>query len=203
MATIPEALAIAVQHQQGGRLQAAEQIYRQILAAEPNQPDALHLLGVIASQMGRHEVAVEYIERAIRLQGSAAFFHNNLGEAYRALRRNPEAVACYRRALELRPGFAEAHSNLGVALKDQGKLDEAVACYRRALELRPDFAEAHNNLGNALKEQGKLDEAVACYRRAAGTEAGLCRGAQQPGQCVEGPGEARTRRSPAAAGQWN
>ena len=99
-------------------------------------------------------------------KANAAVFHNNLGEAYRALRRIPEAVACYRRALELKPDYAEAHNNLGNALKDQGKLDEAVACYRRALELKPDFAEAHNNLGNALKDQGKLDEAVACYRRA-------------------------------------
>ena len=73
MPTIPEALAIAVQHHQAGRLQAAEQIYRQILAVEPDHADALHLLGVIASQSGRHEDAVQYIGRAIRLQGNAAF----------------------------------------------------------------------------------------------------------------------------------
>ena len=90
MATISEALAIAIQHHQDGRLQAAEQIYRQILAAEPNHADALHLLGVIASQAGRHDVAVDYIGRAIRLQGNAAYFHNNLGEAHRALHRFPK-----------------------------------------------------------------------------------------------------------------
>ena len=61
MATIPEALAVAIQHHQGGRLQAAEQIYRQILAVEPNHADAIHLLGVIASQTGKHEAAIEYI----------------------------------------------------------------------------------------------------------------------------------------------
>ena len=61
MATISEALAIAVQHHQAGRLQAAEQIYRQILAAEPNQADAWHLLGVINGQTGNHQRSVEYI----------------------------------------------------------------------------------------------------------------------------------------------
>ena len=166
MATVTEALAIAIQHHQGGRLQAAEQIYRRILEVEPNQADALHLLGVIAHQTGKHEVAVEYIGRAIGVQGSAALFHNNLGEAYHALHRIPEAVACYRRALELKPDFAGSHNNLGTALKEQGQPDEAVACYRRAIELKPDHAGAHYNLGNALQEQGKLDEAVACYRRA-------------------------------------
>ena len=162
MATIPEAFAIAVQHYQAGRLQAAEQICRQILAVQPNHADAIHLLGVIAAQVGKCELAVEYIGRAIGLQGSVASFHNNLGEAYRALRRIPEAVACYRRALELKPDFAAAHYNLDVALTEQGELDQAVACYRRALDLKPDYAEAHLNLGNALREQGNLDAADGC-----------------------------------------
>jgi protein O-GlcNAc transferase len=165
MVTIPEALAIALEHHQGGQLQAAEQIYRQILQADPNQVDAIHLLGVLALQVGQYEMAVEYIGRAIALKGHSAAFHNNLGEAYRNWGKIPEAAACYRRALELNPDFAEAQNNLGVALNSQGKLDDAIACYRRALELKPDYAEAQNNLGNALKDQGHLDEAVACYRR--------------------------------------
>jgi predicted O-linked N-acetylglucosamine transferase (SPINDLY family) len=165
MATIPQALAIAIRHHQAGRLQAAEQIYRLILQAEPNHADALHLLGVAAHQVGKHEAAVEYIRRAIGLKGTEAEFHNNLGGAYCQLRRIPEAAACYRRALELNPGYVEAHYNLGNVLRDQGKLDDAAACWRRALELKPEFAEAHNNLGVALKGRGKLDEAVACYHR--------------------------------------
>jgi tetratricopeptide (TPR) repeat protein len=166
MATISEALAIAVRHHQAGRLQAAGQIYRQILALEPNHADAWHLLGVIAHQGGKHGIAVEYIGRAIVLNGTESAFHNNLGSAYCALRRIPEAVACYRRALELKPDYVEAHRNLGLALKALGKLEEAAACYRRALELKPDYVEAHYDLGIALKDQGKLDEAVVCYRRA-------------------------------------
>jgi tetratricopeptide (TPR) repeat protein len=152
MATIPQALAIAVQFHQAGQLLAAEQICRQILAVEPNQPDAFHLLGVLDSQVRKHEIAVEFIGKAISLQGNVASFHNNLGEAYRALRRIPEAEACFRQALELKPDFAEAHNNLGNTLKGQGKLDLAVACYRWALELKPDYAEAHSNLGIALNE---------------------------------------------------
>ncbi len=166
MATISELLAIAVPHHQGGRLQAAEQIYRQILAIEPNHADAWHLLGLIASQVGKHEVAVEYIGRAIGLKGNAAVFHGNLGNVLRAQGKRDKAVACYRRALELQPDYAEAHNNLGVALKEEGKLDEAITCYRRALELKPDLAEVHSNLGVVFKERGQPEEAVACYRRA-------------------------------------
>ena len=165
MATISEALAIAIGRHQAGQLQAAEQIYRQILQAQPNHPQAWHLLGVVAHQVGQHEIAVDYIGRAIRLNANEVDFHNNLGAAYRALQKIPEAVACWRRALELKPDCAQAHYNLGNALRDQGGPDEAIACYRRAVELQPDYADAHNNLGVALKIQGKLEEAIACWRR--------------------------------------
>ncbi len=166
MATIPEALAIAIRHHQGGRLQAAEQIYRQILAVEPNQAVAIHFLGVIAYQVGKPDEAVPRYRRALELWPEFAEAYGNLGMALKAQGELDEAIACYRRALELKPDYVEAHNNLGIALKEQGKLDEALACYRRALELKPDYAEVHSNLGLALKEQGKLDEALACYRRA-------------------------------------
>jgi tetratricopeptide (TPR) repeat protein len=166
MATTSQALAIAIGHHQAGRLQAAEQIYRQILQVQPNHADVLHRLGVIASQLGKHELAVEYIRRAIGLDGSVAAFHNNLGKVYLALRRIPAAVSCFRQALELNPDYAEGHNNLGAALKEQGELDEAAACCRRALELKPDFAEAYSNLGVSLNDQSELDEVVACCRRA-------------------------------------
>ena len=166
MATLPEALALAIQHHQAGRLAEAEQIYRQILAVAPDQVDALHMLGLMAHQAGRHDLAVQYIGRALQLNPDCAEAYYNLGVVWQSQGKPDEAVACYRRALELNPGYAEAHSNLGNALKEQGKLDEAVACYRRALQLKPGYIKAHSNLGNALKEQGKLDEAVACYRRA-------------------------------------
>jgi tetratricopeptide (TPR) repeat protein len=166
MATVPEALAMAIQHHQAGRLQAAEQIYRQILQVEPNHPDALHLLGVIAAQCGKYDSAVEYMGRATQLNQDNANAHNNLGNALREQGKSEEAAACYRRALQLKPDYADAHNNLGAVLRDQGNLEEAVACCRRALELKPNYAEVHNNLGAALQNQGKSDEAIACYRRA-------------------------------------
>ena len=74
MTTISEAMTLAVQHHQAGRLPAAEQLYRQVLAVEPIQPNALHLLGVIAWQIGKPEVAVGYISRAIKLNAMPTQF---------------------------------------------------------------------------------------------------------------------------------
>ena len=87
MATIAEALDVAVRHHQAGRLAQAEQIYRQILDVAPDQPDALHLLGVVHSQRGDHATAIDYIGRAIRRKPNEAAYHSNLGIACRALGR--------------------------------------------------------------------------------------------------------------------
>jgi protein O-GlcNAc transferase len=166
MHTIPEAMVVAIQHHQAGRLHEAEPIYRQIVAADPNHHDAWHLLGVIANQEGKPQAGVECIQRALEHRPDWAEAHYNLGNAWRIRGKLDEAVACYQRALELKPDFAEAHNNLGIVFKDQGKLDEAAACYQRALHLKQDLSDPHNNLGIVFREQGKLDQAVACYQRA-------------------------------------
>jgi predicted O-linked N-acetylglucosamine transferase (SPINDLY family) len=166
MATISQALSIALAHHQAGRLVAAEQIYRQILQAEPQHADALHLLGVMSHQAGQEAVAADYIARAIAIDASVPLYHNNLGEIYRLLGRPEEAVVCCRRALQMRPDYVEAHYNLGVALQYLGKFAEAAACYRRALELYPEYAEASNNLGVILLGEGRLAEAGQYCRQA-------------------------------------
>jgi predicted O-linked N-acetylglucosamine transferase (SPINDLY family) len=166
MATIAQALQLALQHHRAGRLESAEDLYRRILAAEPAHADALHLLGVIAQQRGQHAAAIERIGQAIALRGTDPAFHSNQGEAYRALERFSEAIACYRRAIELAPEYAEAHSNLGLALQHQGLVAEAIEHLRHAVHLRPEYAEAWYNLGIALHEAGQAAAAIDSYRQA-------------------------------------
>lgn len=166
MATIPEAFAIAVQHHQAGRLPHAKQIYQQILAVQPKHADALHLLGVIASQSGQFQLAIETIEQAIALNGGEAAYHNNLGNALKGARKFDKAIGSYRRALELKPDLADAYYNLGNSLTQLRRFDEAIASFQSALKLRPNWAEAHCNLGNVLEDHGNLAEAIVCYRRA-------------------------------------
>jgi len=166
MATISEALETASRHQQAGRFEAAERIYRQILTVIPDQPDTLHQLGVLAFQLGQQELAVELIGRAIAIKGSDATFHNNLSTVLKGDGLLDEAAFHCRRALELRPGYAMAHNNLGVILQAQGRLDEAFAALRCALDLQPNYAVAVNNLGSVLKDAGRVDEAIANFRQA-------------------------------------
>ena len=164
--SIDQAFQIAMQHHNAGRLAEAEGIYRQILAVDPRHAEAQHLLGIIAHQVGRSDIAVEMISAAIAMAPRQPAPHSNLGEAYRNLGRLDEAIASYRRAIEIDPAFPEAHYNLGNVLRQRGRLEEALASYQRAIQWKPDYAEAHNNAGVVLGELGRFAESVAAYRHA-------------------------------------
>jgi protein O-GlcNAc transferase len=161
-----ELFTTAMHHHRAGRLNEAETLYRRILEADPNHPEALHMLGVLAHQTGQPQVAIDLIGRAIAHNGEVPAFHNNLGNAFVAAGKWQAAESSFRQALARKQDYAEAHYNLGNAQRAQGKLEEAEASYRQALELRPNHAETHLNLGNALQGQGKLEEATEACRQA-------------------------------------
>lgn len=156
----------AVEHHDAGRLAQAETLYRQILQVDPENPEALQMLGLVFHQTGNQGTAIQFMERALAIRPSDPAFHNNLGNAFAAEGRTDEAIARYERAIALKPNYAEAHSNLANMLKKCGRLDEAVTRYKRAIALNNHSAETHNNLANALAVQAQLDQAVVHYERA-------------------------------------
>jgi len=164
-AEIADRFANAVRLHQSGRLQDAERSYRQVLARDPRHADSLHLLGVLAHQVGRNDMAIDLIGKALALNERVPEFHYNIGLAHGALGQFDEAAAHNRRAIALDPNHAAAHLNLGNALKAQGRLDEALAAYQRAMSIRP-APEGHYNVANVLAELGRLDEAIAHYDKA-------------------------------------
>ena len=58
-------LSKGLAYHQRGLLDEAARLYDAVLAADPEQPDALHLLGVVALQQGRLQPAAELIGRAV------------------------------------------------------------------------------------------------------------------------------------------
>ena len=162
--TFEQAIEIALKQFNGGELQQAESICRQILARDPNRGDALHLLGLIAHR-SRHPDAVALIRRAIALQPQNAVAYTNLALVLQSEGRVDEAVECSRQALALQPNVAEAHFNLGYAFHCKGEIENAIACYQRALALKPGLFVPHLNLGAALQVQGQTEQAIEIYRR--------------------------------------
>jgi tetratricopeptide (TPR) repeat protein len=158
--TIDQAMQLAVQNHQAGRLTEAEDIYRRVLAQQPNHPDALHMLGVVARQSGRSDAAIELIQKAIAIKPTVADYYNNLSVALTERHLFDEAVSALRQAIRLKPDLAGAHYNLGFVLGEMGLFDEAISALRQAIQINPGYAEAYNNLGNLLREKGQLNEAM-------------------------------------------
>jgi tetratricopeptide (TPR) repeat protein len=149
-----------------GRLAEAKRLARRILADEPRHAQALHLLGVAASQQGNHAEGLRFIDAAMQIEGQSASIHNSCGNVLLALQRFDESVASYDKAIALKSDFAEPFCNRGGALQELKRFDEALASYDRAIALRPNYAEAFCNRGLALQELNRFDEALASYDKA-------------------------------------
>lgn len=166
MATDSESLALGLQHHRSGNVQEAEQIYRAILQADPNNAEALGLLGAACLGLGRIDEAETHLRQSLRLSPNHAGTLDNLGIALVKQGKLDESVQRFQEAIRLNPNVAETYSNLGNALSRSGKLDEAVVSFREALRLKPNYAEVYNNLAVALTRLGKSDEAVLALTHA-------------------------------------
>lgn len=138
-------LALAVEHLNAGRPRQADQICRQILSQNANQPDALHVLGNVAFHVGQLEAAAELIGKAAKIRPSAVYLAD-LGLIFSTMKKPDEAITAYRQALALDPRRADVLNLLGNELKYVGRIDEAIARCRQAIQMEPNNPLLHSSL---------------------------------------------------------
>jgi Flp pilus assembly protein TadD len=144
-----------------GKSEQAEALYQAILDADPDNPGALHFLGLLHAQRGDYERAVDLIGSAIALAPNYAMAHYNHGKALRDANRREEALASYDRAVALMPANLEAWSNRGAILQELGRLDEAIQSFDRALAINPSHVPSRHNRAKALRDLSRNNEAMA------------------------------------------
>ena len=142
---------MALRHHQAGRFAEAEALYRHILRNQPNHPEALDLLGTLAAQLGRMDVAIDLLERAVALDPRECRRLRSSGKCLAGCKGEPgKAIDAYHQALRINPAHAEALNNLGSALLAESRHEEAIGAFRKAVTLQPESALALSNLGHAL-----------------------------------------------------
>lgn len=156
----------AVQHHQRGDLQRAESLYRQVLQSDPEQPDALHFLGLIAHQCGQSDAGIDLMQRSLARRPDNALYRNNLGGIYLQRQQFAEAATEFGRAVELKPDYADAWQHLGEACVGLAHLDEARRHYERALALNPDNAMVRAAQAALELTAGRFEMADALYDEA-------------------------------------
>jgi tetratricopeptide (TPR) repeat protein len=163
---LADALRRALALHQQGHLPQAEEIYAAVLAAQPDNFDALHLYGVLKHQRRQHAEALALIARALKSNARSAPAHSNFGNVLAALNRQEEAVASYDSALALAPDYAEALRNRGNAQLALSRVEAALASYVEAIALKPNDGDALVSRAVALRLLGRNAEAVAAYDEA-------------------------------------
>ena len=161
---ISEWLDTGLRYHQVGRLEEAKGVYKNILAVDSKNADALHLSGLIAHESGEIERAIVFIKRAIAIDSNQAFFHNNLGNVLKDEGNIAEAIDSFQKAIQLHPNYAEAHLNLGNALLELKELEGAANAFKRAMELQPDLIDAAFKLGHVYRNMAKFEESIYWYQ---------------------------------------
>ena len=161
---VRKALALAAEHQREGRTQEAERAYRQVLRTDPNNVDALRLLGRLIFGAGRVEETERLLRRAVEQAPDFVGAVVDLARLLNDTHHYEEAIAWFRQAIVLQPNNVQAHFQLGGALSSAALTYEAIQAYEDVLRLRPEHAGAYLSLGHVLKTVGRQEEAIAAYR---------------------------------------
>lgn len=161
----PPSAEAALALQQAGQTGAAERVWRQRLAADEGDTQALNNLANLLKESNRTGEAEAVYRQAIAARPDNFEALNNLGNLLKGDNRPEEAEVCLRQALALRPAHPDIRNNLGVLLHEQGQYAAAEVHFRCILFDQPTHLQSLNNLGNLLKDLRRFDEAEACYRR--------------------------------------
>jgi tetratricopeptide (TPR) repeat protein len=155
----------AIELHRAGALEAARELYLQVLDLDPDQIDAMHLLGVVHHQRQEYGPAERCYRRALDLRPEYTAALANIGVLLHETGREREAIDCLRRSLEQQPQQAGVLNTLGLALAALGRAPEAQQAYHAALALTPDTPEVLHNLANTLAALDRNQEALALLRR--------------------------------------
>lgn len=156
----------AIAAHRAGKLDEAEALYRQIIARNARDFDALHMLGILCAQRQQYDEAERLLRTALSIDKSMPQCLHNYGNVLSKLKQYEDAIRFYDQALALAPNFAPIYSDRGNAKKELGQLEDAVASYNRAIAINPNLPGALCNLAQLLLDLDRLDEAAGLLRRA-------------------------------------
>ena len=164
--TAANALMQAQQCHAAGQFERAEDLYLQVLEAAPEDPEILHLLGVLHMQTQRTESGIELLETAIEMAPENAQFRYSLGVGFQNLNRLEEARDAYRQTVDRDRSHFAGWYNLAIALDKLGQPDQALDAARTAVRLDPGHANAAAYVAQLLRNANRFEDALAALQEA-------------------------------------
>lgn len=162
----------SAEHHKNGDLDAAETGYRRVLAFDPNDADALHLLALVNQTRGRVNLSICLLQAAIRLRPADADLRNSLAHSFIERGDRAEARRILVTGLQRNPESADMRCTLAELDLADGMTGAARDGYARALSSVPDHGRALGGMGAMLLDEGDLDGALEFLERAAELQPG-------------------------------
>jgi len=148
---------------QENNLAEAELLLKDICESQPNNLDALHLLGVVYGMQSRPLDAISVFDNCLKLGPSNPLLHFNFAKALSTLQREEEAIEHHKIAVSLDSTNQDVWLNYGLSLDNLKRREEALICYEKALQLKPDLMEGWFNKGKIFGELKRYEEALHAY----------------------------------------
>lgn len=163
--SVDSSLDAAFELQRCQRFDEAERMYRDIIAARPDEPQAYYFLGLVLHQTGRGHEALECMIAATAMRRDEPAYHFGLGVVLADLGETNAAAICMQKATQLAPNFGDAHENLGLIWEAMGFEEQAENCFRRALAAQPDLQISLAKLAQLHLCRGDIAETTEFCRR--------------------------------------
>ncbi len=163
VADIDALIGEALQLHQSGNIQAAVDRYTKVLSQEPENPNALHFIGLAQYQSGQPSAAMEPMWRSLTLTRNEPEFFSNYSAAAWSAGRYAEGQWAAEHALSINPDHPSALNNLGFNLRSLNEIDASINAFDRALEIVPDFNYARWNRTFSLLAKGDYERGFADY----------------------------------------
>ncbi|GAB4145505.1 MAG: hypothetical protein Tsb009_17660 [Planctomycetaceae bacterium] len=155
-------LRVARVQEQQGQLDQAMRLYREVIAKDPKNTEALHRMAIVSTRLGDHQQAEQHFRAAIQLAPRNSKILADYGYALFLRKDLNGAEAMLKRSVNLDPSNRRAVNNLATVLGFQGRTNESLAMFRKVV----DDAEAHANLAYVHVQKGEGKKAVQHYSQA-------------------------------------
>ena len=144
----------------------AKILLSKILNIEPENFDALNIIGVINGNENNHLEALNFFKKAQKIRPDDSLINFNLAKSFSETGDDLEAIKYYQISIKLDKNHLGSLLNLGKSLDQLKKYDEALIYYDQAIKVKPDSFEAYYNKGNTLSTLKRNDEALIYYDQA-------------------------------------
>lgn len=153
-------------HLAAGRLDHAGSAAGAVLKVQPENPDALHLLGLVALGKGSPDKAEQLIAAAAARMPHHVNVWVNLGNAQRDQGKVEEALISYQRAEMMNPDYPDVFLERGQLYQQSAQFHEALENFRRLIELVPGKASSYMRAAAAATDAGLFRDALDFCRQA-------------------------------------